>query len=69
MIRTAIRALHAKQHTAGLGRRERLHGLPAQARREPSEEQQRLRWMDVAAVHVDGETDADTRHTVEERAP
>src|SRR5688572_17966711 len=67
--RGPIRALHAKQHTARLGRRERLHGLPAQARREPPQEQQRLRGVYVAAVHVDSEPDANTGHTVEERPP
>src|SRR5207244_8367309 len=46
---------HLEEHTAGLRGRETFHRAPSEARCQPSKEQQRLRRVDVAAIHIDGE--------------
>src|SRR5207249_5919565 len=67
--RVAVDPRHAEQMAAGLARREVLRRAPAEPRREPADEQETLRRVDLAPVHVDGEADADTGDRVEERAP
>src|SRR6185503_16118816 len=67
--RSAVRAAHAEEQTTSLRRRERVDGPPPKTRREPSEQQKRLRGMDVSAIHVNGEARAYARDLVEERPP
>src|ERR1043165_1307199 len=67
--RRAVAARHPEEKAAGLRRRERFYGLPAGGRREPAHEQQRLRGVDVASVHVDVEADAHADDLIEVRPP
>ncbi len=65
----AVDPAHPEQQAAGLRRCQGLARRPPEAGGEPADEQQRLRRMDLAAVGVHREADAQPGDAVEERAP
>src|SRR3989475_7665709 len=67
--RRAVGARDSEEQSAGLRRSERLERSPAETRREPSHEEQRLRGVDVTSIHVHGETDTEPGDTVQKEPP
>src|SRR5438132_13166967 len=65
----AVGTLHREQEPAGFRRRERLDGCPAEPRREPPDEQEGLRRVDLPAIRIDGEADPDPGDAIEEWPP
>src|SRR5205807_10594597 len=65
----AVGARDREQEPAGLRRSECLERSPAETRREPSHEEQRLRRMYVTTIHVHGETDTQPGDTVQKVPP
>src|SRR5713101_8428358 len=67
--RSVVRARHLEEHAAGLRGCEGFHRAPAETRGQPSEQQQRLRRVNITAVHVDGEARTYPGDPIQERTP